>query len=72
VEQQIAIIYCGTKGLLRDVPVNKVREFEGTFLNILEQKHKNLLNDLKVGKYTDEITNELEAVAKDLAKQYKN
>src|ERR1700759_707327 len=56
VEQQIAIIYCGTKGLLRAVPVNKVREFEADFLAILEAKHKNVLNDLKAGKLTDEIT----------------
>ena len=70
VEQQIAIIYCGTKGLLRAVPVNKVREFEADFLAFLEAKHKNVLNDLKAGKLTDEITNTLEAVAKDLSGKY--
>ncbi|MES1181330.1 MAG: F0F1 ATP synthase subunit alpha, partial [Flavobacterium sp.] len=56
VEQQTAIIYAGTKGLLRDVPVNKVKEFEADFLSILEAKHKNVLNDIKAGKLTDEIT----------------
>jgi F-type H+-transporting ATPase subunit alpha len=71
VEQQIAIIFLGTKGLLRDVPVAKVREFETEFLTFLEAKHKNVLNDLKAGKYTDEITDVLESVGKDLAKQYK-
>ena len=71
VEQQTAILYCGTKGLLRDVPVNKVREFEAEYLAFLESKHKNVLNDLKAGKLTDEITNVLETVAKDLAKGYK-
>jgi F-type H+-transporting ATPase subunit alpha len=71
VEQQIAIIYVGTKGLLRDVPVNKVREFEADFLSILEAKHKNVLNDLKAGKYTDEITNVLDAEAKELSKKFK-
>ncbi len=70
VEQQIAIIYCGTKGLLRNVPVNKVKEFETEYLAFLESKHKNILNDLKAGKYTDEITDVLENVAKDLAKGY--
>ena len=70
VEQQIAIIYCGTKALLRNVPVNKVREFEADFLAFLEAKHKNVLNDLKAGKLTDEITNVLEAVAKDLSGKY--
>jgi F-type H+-transporting ATPase subunit alpha len=72
VEQQIAIIFLGTKGLLRDVPVNKVREFEAEFLSFLEAKHKNILNDLKAGKYSDEQTDVLEAVSKDLTKKYKN
>jgi len=71
VEKQVAIIYCGTKGLLKDVPVNKVREFETEYLSFLEAKHKNVLNDLKAGKLTDEVTNTLEAVAQDLAKKYK-
>jgi F-type H+-transporting ATPase subunit alpha len=71
VEQQIAIIYVGTKGLLREVPVNKVREFEADFLSILEAKHKNVLNDLKAGKYSDEITNVLDAEAKELSKKFR-
>lgn len=71
VEQQVAIIYCGTKGLLRNVPVNKVREFESEFLAFLEAKHKNVLNDLKAGKFSDELTDVLEAVAKDLSANYK-
>ncbi len=71
VEQQVAIIYCGTKGLLRDVPVNKVKEFEADYIAFLEAKHKDVLNQLKAGKFTDEITNVLEAVAKDLSGKYK-
>jgi len=71
VEQQVAIIYCGTKGLLRNVPVNKVREFEAEFLSFLEAKHKNVLNDLKAGKFNDELTDVLETVAKDLSANYK-
>jgi len=71
VEQQVAIIYCGTKGLLRDVPVNKVREFEAEFLQFLETKHKGTLDELKAGKISDEITNVLEKVAKDLSPKYK-
>ena len=71
VEQQTAIIYVGTKGLLSSVPVNKVREFEADFLSILEAKHKNVLNDLKAGKLTDEITNVLDNEAKELAKRFK-
>jgi F-type H+/Na+-transporting ATPase subunit alpha len=71
VEQQIAIIYLGTKNLLRSVPVNKVIEFEKEFLDTMERKHKTTLDDLKAGKYTDDITNALEACAKDLLAKYK-
>ncbi|UPT68795.1 MAG: F0F1 ATP synthase subunit alpha [Sphingobacteriales bacterium JAD_PAG50586_3] len=71
VEQQVAIIYCGTKGLLRDVPVEKVKEFETNFLGLLEAQHKNVLDGLKKGQLTDEITNTLESVARDLSSTYK-
>jgi F-type H+-transporting ATPase subunit alpha len=71
VEQQIAIIYLGTKNLLRSVPVNKVSEFEKEFLDTMERKHKQTLDSLKAGQYTDEITNTLEACAKDLLAKYK-
>ncbi|MCC7050248.1 MAG: F0F1 ATP synthase subunit alpha, partial [Bacteroidia bacterium] len=71
VEKQIAIIYCGTKGLLRDVPVNRVKEFEEEYLGILDAKHKTVLNDLRDGKFNDEIINVLESVAKDLSVKYR-
>jgi F-type H+/Na+-transporting ATPase subunit alpha len=71
VEQQIAIIYLGTKNHLRTVPINKVREFEKEFLDMLERKHKATLDGLKAGQYTDEITGTLEACAKDLLAKYK-
>src|SRR6187399_2782651 len=64
VEEQIAIIYLGTKGLLGKVPLNKVKAFEIEFLDILERKHKNTLDELKAGQYTDAITGVLEAAAK--------
>ncbi|MFN5795807.1 MAG: F0F1 ATP synthase subunit alpha [Bacteroidota bacterium] len=70
VEKQTAIIYCGTKGLLRDVPVNKVKEFETEYLNVLESKHAGVLSDLRAGKFTDEITGTLEVVAKDVSKRF--
>jgi F-type H+-transporting ATPase subunit alpha len=72
VGKQIAIIYCGTKGLLRDVPVNKVKEFENDFLALLEVKYKNILDELSAGKLTDEITATLETVAKEVAAKYRN
>ncbi len=71
VEKQVAIIYCGTKGLLRDVPVARVREFETEFLSFMELKHKAVLNDLKAGKLTDEITGTIEKVAKEISGKYK-
>jgi len=71
VEQQIAILYCGTKGLLRDVPVNKVREFEAEYLGLLEVQNKAVLDQLKAGQFNDDITKVLEAVAKDLSAKYK-
>ncbi len=71
VEYQIAIIFAGTKNLLREVPVDKVKEFERDFLEFLNAKHRNVLDELKAGKITDEITDALSAVCKDLASKYK-
>jgi len=70
VEDQIAIIYAGTKNLLRSVPVQKVKEFEKDYLGFLRLKHADVLNDLKAGKFTDEITNVLEQVAKEISVKY--
>jgi F-type H+/Na+-transporting ATPase subunit alpha len=70
VEQQIAIIYLGTKNLLRNVPTAKVRAFEKDFLEVMERGHKGVLDQLKAGQYTDEITNTLEMVGKDVASRY--
>jgi F-type H+-transporting ATPase subunit alpha len=71
VEKQVAIIYLGTKGLLRDVPVNKVTEFEAEYLGILDAKYKNILAELKAGKLTDEVIATLEKVGSELSKKYK-
>ena len=70
VEKQIAIIYVGTKGLMQRVPIAKVKEFEKEYLTILEAQHANVLADLKTGKYTDEITDVLGKVAKEVADRY--
>jgi len=67
VEKQIAILYCGTKGLLRQVPLNKVKDFEEEFLQVLEHKYPQTLEGLRKGQLTDDITSVLEKVAKDLA-----
>jgi F-type H+-transporting ATPase subunit alpha len=71
VEKQIAIIYCGTKGLLRDVPLHKVKEFERDFIEILEMKHRNILDALRDGTLNDEVTGTLERVAAELTVRYK-
>ncbi len=71
VEKQIAIIYCGTMGLLRDVPVNKVKEFESEYLEFLELKHRNILDKLREGVLTSEITDVLDKVTGDIAAKYK-
>ncbi len=70
IEKQVAIIYLGSKGLLRKVPVNKIRAFEAEFLDYMDAKHKDVLNGLKAGQLTDEITSTLEKVAADLAGKY--
>ena len=70
VEEQAAIIYCGTNGLLMDVPVDKIKEFEVEFIAFLHQKHQNVLDDLAAGKLNDDITNTLESVVKELTPKY--
>jgi F-type H+-transporting ATPase subunit alpha len=71
VEKQIAIIYCGTKGLLKDIPVNKVRDFEKDYIEFLDLKHRDVLDKLRDGVLNDDITKVLEKVAIDLAMKYK-
>ncbi|MBQ3655566.1 MAG: F0F1 ATP synthase subunit alpha [Bacteroidales bacterium] len=72
VEQQIAILYCGTHNLMKDVPLNKVRDFEKEFIEKLELAHKvDILEPLSKGKINDDITKAIETVAKDVASNYK-
>lgn len=70
VERQIAIIYAGSNALLQNVPVNRVKDFENEYLDYLEAKHKDVMNELKAGKYTDEAKETLTKVAKDIASKY--
>jgi F-type H+-transporting ATPase subunit alpha len=70
VERQIAIIYVGTKGLIQNVPVDKVKAFEIEYLDFLEAKHKDILDALKAGKLDDNITDTLARVAKEIASKY--
>ncbi|MGL5112952.1 MAG: F0F1 ATP synthase subunit alpha, partial [Flavobacterium sp.] len=70
VEDQVAIIYAGSKNLLRNVPVNKVKEFEKDFLEYMNNKNRATLDALKAGKFTDEITDVIEAAAKEISAKY--
>ncbi|MFM9052001.1 MAG: F0F1 ATP synthase subunit alpha, partial [Bacteroidota bacterium] len=71
VEKQIAIIYLGTRNLLRDVPVNKVKEFETEYLGMLDAQHKSVLETLRKGVIDESVTSVLEKVAKELSGKYK-
>ncbi len=70
VEKQVAIIYCGTKGLLSRVPVDQVKKFENDYLTTLELSHKDTLEAIRKGNIGDDVTVVLEQVAKDLSSQY--
>ncbi len=72
VEKQVAIIYLGTKGLLKDVPVDKIKEFEASFLVTLEQQHPEVLKDFQAGKYTSEQTDVVEKLAAEMTAKYRS
>jgi len=71
VEKQIAIIYCGTKGLLGDIDLKDVKQFQEEYLDLLELKHKKVLKELAEGKISDEITKVLESVAAEIVEKLK-
>jgi F-type H+-transporting ATPase subunit alpha len=70
VEDQTAIIYAGSKNLLRSVPVDQVKAFEKTFIEILNSKHRGVLDTIKAGKLTDDVLDTLNSVAKETAAQF--
>jgi F-type H+-transporting ATPase subunit alpha len=72
VEEQIAIIYLGTKGLLSKVAIKNVKQFEQEFITMLRNKHSDVLAALKKGQIDDTITATLEKVGADLAKSHAN
>jgi F-type H+-transporting ATPase subunit alpha len=71
VEKQVAIIYLGTQGLLKNVPVNKVREFEEIFLMEMEKNESATLEAIRKGKLDDDILATLKRVGEAVASQYK-
>jgi F-type H+-transporting ATPase subunit alpha len=70
VEKQVAIIFCGTHGLLSKVPVNKVKDFEEEYLDFLELKHKDLLAKIRKGVLTGKEEDVLDSVAREIAAKY--
>ena len=72
VEKQVAIIYLGTNGLLRDVPVENVREFEDMFLTSLERQHPEVLAAFKKGDLPADGLKLVAQLAQDLSAQYKS
>jgi len=70
VEDQIAIIYAGSKNLLKNVPVEKVKEFEKDYIEYLNAKHRDTLNTLKSGKLTDEVIDVLTNATNEISAKY--
>ncbi|AFR36198.1 F0F1 ATP synthase subunit alpha [Riemerella anatipestifer] len=70
VDSQVAMIYAGTENLLRNVPVNKVKEFQKEYVEFLRSKHPDTMAKIKAGKIDDEITGVLRQAANDLASKY--
>jgi F-type H+/Na+-transporting ATPase subunit alpha len=70
VEDQIAMIFVSTNGLIDNVPVNKVREYEKDFVSVMRATQGDTMDALKAGKYDDNITTTLKKVAKDVSAKY--
>ena len=73
VGEQVAILYCGTHSLMRDIPIDKVRAFQDSFLTTMRANHqKDVLDVLASGKINDEVTTIIEKVAADTVGQFKD
>ncbi len=70
VQDQVAIIFAGSKNLLRNVPVEKVKEFERKYIDFLNTKHKKTMETIKSGKLTDEVVEVLTKTAEELSSTY--
>ncbi|MCD6092165.1 MAG: F0F1 ATP synthase subunit alpha [Bacteroidales bacterium] len=70
VEKQVAIIFCGTQGLLSKVPTKKIFDFQNEYLHYLETNYQDTLDTIAQGKYTDEISQALSEAAKHVAARY--
>ena len=72
VGEQIAILYCGVHGLMRDVPLNKVRECQDQFLDKLRSSAPEVIDTLASGNINDETTGKIEAIMADISGTYKS
>jgi F-type H+-transporting ATPase subunit alpha len=72
VEKQIAIIFCGTRNLLKTIPVENVSNFEVEFLHFMEVSHPEVLKNLQEGKLLDEDVKILETAASEISKKYES
>jgi F-type H+-transporting ATPase subunit alpha len=70
VEQQITVLYCGMQGLLKAVPMDKIRIFEKEFLELIETKYGDVLKSLAVGEINNDITKKIELAAREVALRY--
>lgn len=70
VEHQVALVYCGTNGLINKVPVDKVKQFSKDYLSILETQHRGMLDEIRKGNLTDDIKQTMEQVASEVANKY--
>ena len=72
VEEEVAVIFCGTKGLLEKVPLDKVAEFEKLFLQLLHAKYQaEVLDVIKSGQLTDDVVDKLTESAAEIVSRYK-
>ena len=71
VEDEVAVIYCGTRGLLENVPLDKVAEFEKNFLQLVNTKYPEVMDAIRAGKLDDEVTTKLSEVAAEISASYK-
>mgnify|MGYP003342983532 CR=1 FL=1 len=70
VEEQVAIIYCGSTGILSKIPTAKIKQFETSFLDLMRTKHRSELDVLKSGKLTDEVIDTIKSVVANMSKSY--
>ena len=70
VEEQVAIIYCGSTGIISGIPTDKVKEFENNFLELMRNKYRAELDVLKSGKLTAEVTDVIKKVVAEMSKSY--